>query len=322
MRKIKSPFQAYLVSFLSCLALTTGCRSQQLRVKTGKIGIGESHRSLIFEKETRNYDCYRPQSHNSQRPAPLLFVLHGGGSNAEKVKKLTKRSFEKLAEKEGFVVVYPEAIENNWNDGRNVQRYRSHKENINDVGFINALIEEMVNQLSIDRSRVYVTGMSNGAMMTHRLALELSEKLAAVAPVSGALAKNLAQERPKSPVPILIVNGTEDPVIPFEGGEMKVLFRKLGVVLSADEASTLWRDWNECQESQQVQRIDRDKSDEIGVDVALWSGQAEVKIYTVRGGGHTWPGGSQYLPKKMIGNAYTDFEGATVIWDFFKTKKR
>jgi len=125
---------------------------------------------------------------------PLVIVLHGGGGTGEDQVKLTEGGLNTLADKEGFIVVYPDGFDKHWNDGRSGEEtgYRTQEENIDDVGFISSLISYFIKELNIDPKRVYVTGMSNGAMMSYRLACELTEKIAAVAPVAGNMPQNLS----------------------------------------------------------------------------------------------------------------------------------
>ncbi len=163
----------------------------------------------------RTYRVYVPDSLDESRAAPLIIALHGGGGSGRGMIDLTQGGFNTLADESGFVVVYPDAAEKNWNDGRGIERYRSQRENIDDVGFISALIDKLADQLNIDLNRVYVIGMSNGAIMSFRLACELSDKIAAIAPVCGSMPENFsAVYTAQRTMPVMMINGIDDPLVP------------------------------------------------------------------------------------------------------------
>ncbi len=253
-------------------------------------------------------------------PAPLLIVLHGGDSDIAWMRTLTKKKFEKLAEEDGWLVVYPQGVNNVWNDGRWIDRPEAPMNRADDVGFIASLIDAVSRERAVDRSRVYVTGASNGGMMSHRIAIELSERIAAAAPVMAQIPAAIASRtRPARPVPILTVSGDEDPVVPHEGGHVHYLTQKLGEVISTAETARWWARSNGCGDPGDAALLpDADPKDETRTSVTRYPGEAPVVVYTVKGGGHTWPGGTQYLPKFAIGRTSRDFDAAAAIRDFFK----
>ena len=136
----------------------------------------------------RTYVLHIPQAGIATSKPPLIIVLHGGGGAGRGMVSLTYSEFDSLADRDTAVVVYPDGVNRSWRDGRN------NKENadVDDVGFIGTLIDTLEKALNVDPHRVYATGISNGAMMTYRLACEMSERLAAVAPVDGALPAEIA----------------------------------------------------------------------------------------------------------------------------------
>jgi polyhydroxybutyrate depolymerase len=138
---------------------------------------GDSTGSSPFGGLERIYRIHIPPSYDKARLSPLLIALHGGGGTGKKMEKLTLGGFNKLSDREGFIVVYPDGIEKHWNDGRENVSYRAHREKVDDVGFLSALIDALMKERNIDRNLVYVTGISNGAMMSFRLACELSQKI-------------------------------------------------------------------------------------------------------------------------------------------------
>jgi polyhydroxybutyrate depolymerase len=177
----------------------------------------------------RTYLVHAPSAANPAHvPRPLLILLHGRYGNGVVTEEHSRLSA--LADREGFVVVYPDGIDRSWHDRR--EQGPAAEAHVDDVAFISSLIDTMVREESVDPKRVYVAGISNGAMMTFRLACELSEKIAAVGAVIGALPENGAQDcKPSHPMPLVMFSGTEDPLVPYAGGEVK---GHRGRVLSAD----------------------------------------------------------------------------------------
>ncbi|MCM8762148.1 MAG: phospholipase [Candidatus Omnitrophica bacterium] len=280
---------------------------------------------LKWDGLERTYLVYKPSWYNKNKPLPLVILLHGGGGTSSAMVSLTQGGFNKIAERDGFIVAYPDGIEGIWNDGRKGMQYRAHKENIDDIGFISILIDTLANQLNIDKSRVYVAGISNGAFMTHRIGCELSEKVAAIAMIAGAIPKNKTYSTvPKKPIPIIIINGTDDPLIPWKGGKIgfKSNIRYMGEVISTPETVKFWIETNKCSSEPIITyEIDKDKNDGTIVRKEIYTSDkngAEVILYTIEGGGHTWPGGKQYLPEKIIGKTNRDIDANEVIWRFFK----
>ena len=289
--------------------------------------VASTARSIILAGLDRTYLIHVPNSYDKTKPMPLLIVLHGGGGTGEGMVKLTLRGFNRLSEKEGFIVVYPDGIEKHWNDGRENVSYRAHRERIDDVGFIAALIDVLAKQYSIDLNRVYATGISNGAMMSFRLGCELSEKITAIAPVAGSMPESLpARCLPSRPVPVLMISNTDDRLVPWGGGDIRFGRKTFGRALSVPETVKYWINHNQCSSSAAISmEPDRDPQDGTRVRKE-WYNQcresSEVILYAIEGGGHTWPGGDQYLPQWIIGKTNRDIDANEVIWDFFKKHAR
>jgi polyhydroxybutyrate depolymerase len=271
---------------------------------------------------TRTYRLHLPPA----RPAglaPLVLVLHGGGGAGRSMAWLTRGAFNDLADREGFLAVYPDGFERHWNDGRSRVRYRSHREKIDDVGFLAALIDYLVKERRVDPRKVYVTGMSNGALMAQRLACQLTGKIAAIASVAGTMPADLAPRCvPSRPISVMLISGTADPLMPYGGGEVGTRRIKLGKVLSVAETVKFWVGHNRCAPTPSVTRLPhRGAPDGTRVRREVYGGGrdgAEVILYTVEGGGHTWPRGRHYLPEWLIGKTSKDLNAAEVIWHFFE----
>lgn len=284
-------------------------------------------RSIIFAGLERTYRIHMPPSYDKSTPLPLLIALHGGGGTGENMEELTLGGFNRLSDKEGFVAVYPDGIEKHWNDGRENVSYRAHQEKIDDVGFISALIDHLAKQSNIDTKRVYATGISNGAIMSFRLGCELSEKIAAIASVAGSMPEKLPTRcLPSRSISALIISNTEDPLVPWGGGEIRFGLRRFGRVLSIPETVKFWSTHDQCSSSPLITwEPDKDPKDGTRVRKESYNQcreSSEVLLYAIEGGGHTWPGGHQYLPEWIIGKTSRDIDANEVIWDFFKKHGR
>jgi polyhydroxybutyrate depolymerase len=241
-------------------------------------------------------------------------VLHGRYGTGVLTEETSHLSA--LADREGFVVVYPDGIDRSWHDRR--EQGPAADGQVDDVAFISSLIDTMVSQQNVDAKRVYVAGISNGAMMTFRLACDLSEKITAVGAVIGALPENGAQEcKPSHPMPLVMFSGTEDPLVPYAGGEVK---GHRGRVLSADATRARFAELDGCGPAQAPVHYDRVPDDETSVTEIAHTDCAngtEVRLFSIEGGGHTWPGGPQYLPVRVVGRASKELDMSEELWKFF-----
>jgi len=266
---------------------------------------------------------YIPLSFDKTKQMPLVIALHGGGGSGAGMVALTLGGFNVLSEREKFIAVYPDGIGRNWNDGRGLLRYRAQRKKIDDVGFISALIEHLIKKYNIDRKRVYITGMSNGAMMSYRLACELSDKIAAIASVAGLIPEKLFLHCfPSRPVSVLIINGVNDPLVPWKGGYIHFGRLRFGKGLSVSDTVNYWVTHNKCSSTPlTTYEPDRDPQDNTRVYKKVFSkGESgtEVILYTIEDGGHTWPSGHPYLNERIIGKTSRDINANKIIWEFFK----
>jgi polyhydroxybutyrate depolymerase len=277
--------------------------------------------SIIHNGIERTFIVHIGRSYDASEPTALVFVLHGGGSSAEVMPVFT--GFNAIADRESFIVVYPDGFENHWNDGREPKIYTTHIENIDDTGFISSLIDTLAVELNIDMTRIFVTGISNGGMMSHRLACELSERIAAIAPVAASIPVNMADKwNPSRAVSVLIINGTEDPLVPWEGGEIQLGEMSLGNILSVSDTVEFWTTKNNCYVQPEVTFLsERNITDGTSVWMETYSGcnaETEVILFGINGGGHTWPGSYQYADEHLIGKTSYEFDASEIIWQFFK----
>jgi len=248
---------------------------------------------------------------------PLVLAFHGRLGDGNDQEKITH--FNSVADANGFLAVYPDGYQRSWNDGR--RNTPSNRDGVRDVAFVRALLKRLVTSYSVDRRQVFAIGMSNGGFFAQRLGCVMAGQFAAIATVASVMPRALARScRPADPLPVLMVMGTDDPLVPYSGGDFGA-----GKVLSARATAKLWRSLANCHRP--TNRMLRDRDPRDGTTVSLLTanrcaGDASVKLYTVHGGGHTWPGGRQYLPRAAIGRTSRDFDASKAIWLFLHDKRR
>ncbi len=256
---------------------------------------------LIFDGLTRDYITHVPATYNSSDTVPLVLNLHGLGSNS--LQQLVYSGFNEIANANNFIVVYPDGIENAWNVG-----FSGVDEEIDDVGFLNALIDTLSSQYNIDPERIYSTGMSNGGYMSYRLACELDHKIAAIASVTGSMTPiQIANCNPERKMPILQFHGTVDATVPYDGAIW---------TLSMDDLIEFWVDHNNCEGEATITEIpnivENDFSTVSVKHYEICDEMREVILYTIDNGGHTWPGASD-----IAGITNKDIDASQLIWEFF-----
>ncbi len=285
-------------------------------------GQGNLDETMPSGGRERTYHVHLPPDAQTGGPRPLVLVFHGGGGTGLGAARLY--GFNQLADARGFLVVYPDGVDSRWNDGRMPTGERWVNTLLqDDVGFISALIDRLRDAFQIDPRRVYATGMSNGGIFSHRLGCELSGKIAAIAPVAGTIAAPEAPRcGPGAPVSIIEWHGTDDRFVPYGGGE--ILGRAAdGRVLSVEETVALWARLNGCPGA--VQRFNLaplDPADATRVRRSTYSTchlGSEVTLYTIEGGGHTWPGTA---PLPLLGPTSRQINATQVIWEFFERHRR
>ena len=284
------------------------------------------HKTLIHGGHERTYSLHYPNGVLPDAPQPLVFVLHGGGG--ADAKTMAKRTgLNTISDREGFLVVYPAGIDGQWNDGRG-KTFRRAKDNtgVDDVGFISSIIDLLVNEGMADPNRLYVMGLSNGGMMTLRIGMELGSKLAAIASGIANLPVRLSDKRPVQPLSVLMMNGTDDPLVPWNGGPVHVLGKDYGEVLSTEQTVQYWVDRAGLQSTPSRRMLpDTAPTDGCRVEVVTYKKEGEsleVILYAMKGGGHNLPGGNTPDRPRLVGPKCMDINGAEVIWDFFKRHSR
>jgi len=284
--------------FITVLLLLVGCTFLSFSQQT--INASISHDGI-----QRDYILYIPELYDGSTAVPLVLNFHGYGSNA--AQQMFYGDFRDIADTEGFLLVHPEGTtfigDQFWNVG-----FPGLSSNIDDVGFTEALIDELATLYAIDLDRVYATGMSNGGFMSFLLACQLSEKIAAVASVTGSMTQDTFDDcNAQHPTPVLQIHGTDDGVVLYNGNNLSIPI--------ADVIS-YWVDFNNCETTPTTTTLpDVDVSDGSTIEHSVYE-DGDNGITTehmkVIGGGHTWPG-------SVINTAGTnqDIDASMEIWLFF-----
>lgn len=283
--------------------------------------------TISHQGRKRGFYLRLPRGHDPKRRVSLVLALHGGGGTAEGLDRSTNGQLARGADKRGWIVCFPQGVAKGWNDGRKLVSFRDRqRRGVDDVGFLSALIDRIVRKHGADPTRVYATGISNGGFMSYRLGLDLSDKIAAIAPVAANLQKAHAQKRPRLPVGLLVMNGTKDPLVPYGGGFVLVFGRRRGAIFSTDETMRRWAAFDACKSASKPKPLpDRAKDDGARAFVTSWAGctpGVEVMLVRVEGGGHTWPGGRPYMPRAVVGAVCRDFDAVPMMFDFFARHRR
>lgn len=270
----------------------------------------------------RIYRTYVPKG--LAKGAPLVVVMHGSGENGAQIRLETGYEFDRLADAHRFVVAYPDGYEGYWNACNKIGDYAANKLDIDDVKFLTSMVDRIESQIGIDRSRVFATGVSRGGSMAYRLALEAPERFRAIAAVSASAPapenfKCKSAERGTSSV--LIINGTKDPLVPFNGGEVQLFgFIARGTVLSSYDSAQYFANINHL--SGRPETHDIPVADGFRVERAIWRGESktEVELDAIDGGGHGMPQ-PYYRNPRLLGPTAKEPNGPDLIWDFFERQR-
>jgi polyhydroxybutyrate depolymerase len=263
---------------------------------------GTESKTLEFGGRTRTYLIHPPKGYDGKTPLPLVLVLHGAVQGATNVERMSGMSIK--ADKENFLVAYPNGTSGSglaptWNAGACCGYAMTHK--VDDVGFLRALIETLEHDYMVDPKRIFVTGISNGGMMSYRLACELADRVAAIAPVEGA--QDL-ECRPSGPVSVLIFHGTADLLVPYKGGRTPFQIGPPRTDTSVSSTVAFWVKQDGCTAPPK-----REETSQLRIDT--YSGckdGARVSLYTIKGGHHMWPGTRL---------SHNDVPATDIMWSFF-----
>ncbi len=278
-------------------------------------------RELRHGDRVRRVHVYRPRR-LEPRPAVVL-VFHGSMGEGAQARAGFGYAFDELAEEHGFLVAYPDGFDRHWNGCRKKGPYEANLQNVDDVGFALAIVDALAERDPVDRDRLFATGVSNGGQMALRLALEAPEHFRAVAPVIASLPTpdNLGCEPRRLPISIAILNGTEDPMNPFEGGKVALygVWGDRGEVLSTEATLEAWREIGGLTAPAQRRWLaDHDPEDGSRIQEISYREPARplVRLLAVHGGGHTVPHPAMRMPR-LLGRTNRDHRAADLLWAFF-----
>lgn len=268
--------------------------------------VNQTNGALLSSAETRRYLLYVPASYNPDLPTPLVISLHGFSEWPAHQAQIS--GWNELADQHGFIVVYPSGtrLPLHWRLQGLANDPASQPV---DVQFIADLVDHLSAQYNIDPTRIYANGLSNGGGMSYELACILSERIAAIGSVAGAYLLPLEECHPSRPVPAILFHGTADRVVPYLGGPGRSF--RLPFPSIPEFAAGLAR-LNDCTAPP--------TSAPVSESVSLQSYtacRAPVHLYTIRGGGHAWPGG-QPLPALIVGPTTDEIDATRLMWDFFQ----
>jgi polyhydroxybutyrate depolymerase len=258
--------------------------------------------SFVFEGINRTWKVWLPAGYTGQEPLPLLLALHGLTQNGQSIMEFS--GFNQVADTAGFIVAYPDGVNNSWNVGF------AGGSTANDVGFLLALTDTLNLLYNVDMQRVYATGFSNGGFMSYRLACESSDRIAAIAPVAGTMTDGSFNAcLPQRAVPVLHIHGTSDFVVSYNGGFGNK---------SVDQVLAYWVDYNACPTLPVTEMLPDSYPDGSTVQKQTWSpcdDNTRVVLLKVINGGHTWPGS---VGVTGIGITNRDINASSEIWNFVK----
>ncbi|OQA33689.1 MAG: Alpha/beta hydrolase family protein [Betaproteobacteria bacterium ADurb.Bin341] len=325
-RHIQSPIGVLMVFWLLCFC-SIGSHADETTSQGKPLGPGRHALALAVDGLQRTYLVHVPPAYDARTPLPLVIMLHGGGGTARAA--LWETGWAEKADRAGFLAVFPNAVPRDpsrrssfaknpqlWNDGSD--RFYPDQSVIDDVRFINALLDDLSARFVVDQRRIFVTGFSNGASMSFLAGARLSHRIAAIAPVAGACWFEPVVL--KRPVPMLYITGNADPLNLMEGGVPKLASGASDKVRAkakppVRESILKWAKGLGCQtEPGKV-------SDLNGVRTETYRHcrkGAEVVFVTVDGLGHTWAGGRSLLPESMVGKSSDKINATELIWDFFR----
>ncbi len=281
--------------------------------------------SILHQNLERKFILHQPPTFSGEIPTPLLIVLHGGSGNAQSVQGFT--NMNQVSNTYGFLALYPEGYAPaqpsgfSWADGRGTS---ADLAGIDDVGFINTLVDSLVADYNIDTSRIYLCGFSNGGFMTQRIACQANRHFAALASLGSTIDTALiAGCRPQRPIPMLFVMGTDDPFVPYNGGPMQ---EGVSPVVGIDSLVKFWKMNNGCQRFLPPESLpNTEPSDNSTVTRFTFTDcacDADVVQYRINNGGHTWPGVELPVYELIAGETNEDIQASVELWEFFRVHSR
>jgi polyhydroxybutyrate depolymerase len=304
----------------------------------------DAQEEVQINDHTRTYVVHLPQGYDSQRHYPVVILLHGLDQDAAEMARLTH--FNEFADRDSIIAVYPNAVAGRWIVGggeprpyrrgpyrrpgvwgpgypppgpRQGERREGAPRN-QDMQFMHRMLERLDRHYSVDTTRIYAAGLGEGGFMAERMGCNMANRIAAIAVVAATMPRTLNCV-PSRPLAALWMNGTDDPIVHYDGGRYKDGMLHL---LSAEDSAKEWARLNHCSEKPSESKLPALQKGEKDTKVYLFDGcseNAQVALYAVKNGGHTWPGGEQFMNDKVVGKTSHALNANETIWSFLVTKK-
>lgn len=322
---MESPMQGSIVLVLAVLLAPVVSFAQEplhKKSSTGeparKLGIGDHRLSVKVNDQTRSAVVHVPPGYNAEKATPLVLALHGAAMTGEMMPSFT--GLNSSSNQHGFIVVYPNGTGlgplQTWNSGGFIRGVGTR---VDDVSFFRMLLDELEAILNVDSKRIYATGMSNGGMMSYRLAAELSDRIASIAPVGGTMP--VGDAKPSRPVSLIHFHGTLDTLVPFDGSAQGR--SPLMTVKSVEDSVQTWAKLDGIEGPPNPAQVISKEGDDLKVtrqDFGIGNEGTEVVLIVIEGGGHTWPG--ELPPVKFLGKSAMNISANDLMWEFFKKHPR
>jgi polyhydroxybutyrate depolymerase len=307
----RSVIALFVMGLTACLTF-----AQDTSRQPDPLGPGDHARTITVGDLKRSYLVHIPPKYDPKKPTPVVLAFHGGGANADNM--IVFSGLNKKSDEAGFIVVYPGGTGRlekvlTFNGGNCCGYAMNNK--IDDVEFTRQILDDLAKSANVDAKRVFATGMSNGAIMAYRLASELSDRIAAIAPVSGPMGTESCQ--PKRPVSVIHFHGSADENAPFKGGKGK---GPSGTdFYSVEHSIQAWVKADGCKGEPVVTTVPDTAKDGTTITRKTYgSGKdgSEVVLIVIEGGGHTWPG--QEPRVRFLGKSTKNISANDLMWEFFE----
>jgi len=303
----------------------------------------DAQEQVEIDDHPRTYAVHLPQGYDSQQHYPVVILLHGRDQDATQMARLTH--FNEFADKDSIIAVYPNAVNGRWSVGagqpppyrrgpyrrgpygpgypgprRPPAERREGAPRSSDMQFLHRMLDKLAIHYSVDTRRIYAVGLGEGGFMAIRMGCNMADRIAAIAVVGAAMPRALNCV-PSRPIPALLINGTDDPIVHYDGGRYKDGLLHL---LSAEDSAKEWARLNRCSEKPTESKLPSMQKGAKDTKVYFFDDckeNAQVALYAVKDGGHTWPGGEQYMSEKEIGKTSHALDANETIWSFLVTRK-
>jgi len=318
------------------LLAVSGPAEMAAQVGPSRLKPGDHTLSVTLDKRDRTYLLRVPPQTTAGQPLPVVLNFHGGGTNAKSHKEWI--GLDAVADREGFLTVYPDGTGRfgqrllTWNAGTCCAYARDH--GVDDVRFVLALLADLAGRTPVDHTRVYAAGMSNGAMLSYRLAAEVTERIAAIAPVAGGMV--VESFAPSLPMPVMHFHSVDDPMAPYAGGPGKTLIGR-EMHPRVEDTIERWVRHNGCAPQPTVGATlygsthGSTRGFKRGADSAQTATKmvydscregSEVVLWKLTGAGHVWPGPAPKYPEKLLGAPTSVINASEEMWRFFRRFSR